>query len=265
MFVNNMRLLISVLFSCLLAACQSRNIRSVNLGDGIRAEGRITDDTTFDGVIKFYDGKTNQLIEVGNYVNGIKSGADIIYYKNGTIASKADFADGQQSGYSFNFDTSGKLVQKSNNYYGLNVGGSVNYINDSVKEFYFYDLDENILMYLDYDSIKGRRLGDIQPKFFFFHESNYQPYDRHGVFHRYKSYFVYTPNPPKFDFKYSIVAIGSAYKILSVLNEISNKQPWSIVNINWKPENPNQHVALRLEVRDSINNKDMVAFKILRD
>jgi hypothetical protein len=265
MFVNNMRLPISVLISCLFAACQSRNIRSVNLGDGVRAEGRITDDTTFDGVIKFYDGKTNQLIEVGNYVNGIHNGFDTIYNKNGSIAYSADFSGDKQNGYSYHFDSAGNLIEKSYNYYGLNVGGSINYLNDSVKEYYFYDLDENLLLYIDYDSIKGSKFGESHHILFFFHDSNYRTYDNRGAVHSGKTYFVYTPNPPKFDFKYSFVAIDSAYKIHAVLNEISNKQPWSIVNINWKPENPNQQLALRLELRDSINNKDMVAFKVLRD
>jgi antitoxin component YwqK of YwqJK toxin-antitoxin module len=97
------------------------------------------------------------LIEAGNYVHGMQSGSDIIYNRSGTIAYKADFAGDKQNGYSYHFDTSGNLVQKSNNYFGLNVGGSVNYKSDSVKEFYFYDLDENLLMYIDYDSIKAEK------------------------------------------------------------------------------------------------------------
>jgi hypothetical protein len=262
-FVKKMRLLCFVSISWLLAACQSRHIRSINLGNGVIAEGRIGADTVLDGAVKFYDIKSNQLIEEGNYVNGIKSGADIIYNRNGTIASKAEFADGKQNGYSFHFDTSGNLVQKSYNYYGLNVGASVNFINDSVKEFYFYGLDENVLMYLNYDSIKGKKLGEIQPKLFFFHDTYYQPYDDHDM--SLKSFFVYTPDPPKFDFKYSLVLVDSSFKVLSVLNQISNSRPWSIINIDWKLELPNHKLALRLNIRDSINNKDITGFKFLRN
>lgn len=264
MFVKKMRLLLFVLSFCLLASCESSTIQSVDLGDGILAKGRIARDTVFDGTIKFYDTKSNVLVEEGNYVNGKKIGTDIFYYKNGTVQSKAEFADGKQNGYSFNYDSSGKLVQKSYNYYGLNVGGSANYLNDSIKEYYFYDLDENVLMYLEYDSIRGKQLGKIQPNLFFFHDSHYQNYDSHGTLHTSRSYFVYTPNPPKFDFKYSFVAIDSSYKVLSVLSEISNNQPWSIINIDWKPEYPHQQLALRLKVRDSINNVNMTAFKVMR-
>ncbi len=212
MFVKKMRGLYFVSIAYLLAACQHSHIRSVNLGDGVIAEGRISADTVLDGTIKFYDAKSNQLLEEGNYVNGVKSGMDIIYNRNETIASKSIFANGRQNGYSFHFDSSGKLVQKSYSYYGLNGGGSVNYYNDSVKEFYFYDLDDNVLMYLNYDSINGRRLGDIQRNLFFFHDSYYEPYDIHGVLHSWKSYFVYTPNPPKFDFRYSFVTVDSSFK-----------------------------------------------------
>jgi hypothetical protein len=263
MFVKKMRLLCFVSISCLLAACQSSHIRSINLGNGVTAEGRIGPDTVYDGPIKFYDAKANRLIEEGNYVNGIKSGTDIIYNRNGTIASKAGFADGKQNGYSFLFDTSGNLVQKTYSYYGLNVGASVNYSNDSVKEFYFYGLDENVLMYLNYDSIKGKKLGEIQSKLFFFHDTYYQPYHNQGTYQDLKSFFVYTPNPPKFDFKYSFVLVDSAFKVLSVLNQISNSQPWSIINIDWKSDHPNQKLALRLKIRDSINNKDITGFKVL--
>src|ERR1700722_14986147 len=175
MFKKKVHLLWFVSIFCLLAACQSSPIRSINLGDGTTAEGRISPDTVFDGPIKFYNAKTNRLIEEGNYVNGIKSGTDVIYNTNGTIGSKAGFADGKQNGYSFLFDTNGNLVQKTYNYYGLNVGASVNYINDSVKEYYFYDLDENVLVYLNYDSIKGKKIGEIQPKLFFFRETYSQP------------------------------------------------------------------------------------------
>lgn len=259
-----MRLLIFVLISCLLASCESSTIRSLDLGDGIVAKGRIIADTTFDGPIKFYDAKSNVLVEEGNYVNGKRSGTDIIYYKDGIIQSEAEFVDGKQNGYSFNYDSSGKLVQKSYNYYGLSVGGSGDYINDSIKEYYFYDLDDNVLVYLNYDSIKGRRLTDIQPNLFFFHDSHYQHYDSHGTLHTSRNYFVYTPNPPKFDFRYSFVSVDSSFKVLSVLNEISNNQPWSIITIDWKPDHPNQQLALRLKVRDSINDKDLTAFKVVK-
>jgi hypothetical protein len=265
MFVEHIMLrLYFASICCLLVACQSGHIRSINLGGGITAEGRIAPDTVFDGTIKFYDAKSNVLVEEGNYVNGKKTGIDIFYYKNGTVQSKAEFADGEQNGYSFNYDSSGKLEQKSYNYYGLNVGGSANYLNDSIKEYYFYDLDENVLMYLEYDSIRGKQLGKIQPTLFFFHDSHYQPYDSHGMAHTSRSYFVYTPNPPKFDFRYSFVAIDSSFKVLSVLREIGNNQPWSIVNLDWQPDHPNQQLALRLKVRDSINNVNMTAFKIVK-
>lgn len=262
MFERQIHLLCFASIFCLLAACQSSPIRAVNLGDGTTAEGRISPDTVFDGPIKFYDATSNQLIERGNYMNGIKIGMDTIYNKNGTIASKADFADGKQNGYSFHFDSNGNLVQKSYNYYGLNVGSSVNYIKDSVKEYYFYDFDENVLVYLNYDSIKGKRIGDIQPKLFFFRETYYQSYNNHGV--GLKSFFVYTPNPPKFDFKYSVILVDSSFKVLSVLTQCDNRRPWSIVNVDTKSAGPNQKFAVRLTIRDSINNKDMVAFKVLK-
>jgi hypothetical protein len=52
---------------------------------------------------------------------------------------------------------------------------------------------------------------------------------------------------------------------LSVLNQISNSRPWSVINIDWNLVHPNQRLALRLKIRDSINNKDMVGFKVLRN
>ncbi len=73
--------------------------------------------------------------------------------------------------------------------------------------------------------------------------------------------FLYTPNPPKFDFRYSLVLIDSNYKVLSVLKEFDNKVPWSRFDYKGDLAQVNTKLAVRLKIQDSINNKKIEMYK----
>ena len=48
--------------SLILFGCQSKTDHSIILDGGIRAVGNIGSDSVFNGVIKFYDNKSNTLV-----------------------------------------------------------------------------------------------------------------------------------------------------------------------------------------------------------
>jgi hypothetical protein len=76
--------------------------------------------------------------------------------------------------------------------------------------------------------------------------------------------FLYTPNPPKFDFRYSLVLIDSSYKVLLVLKEFDNTLPWSAFDLTKNLETANAKLAIKLRIEDSINDQKMTFWKTLR-
>jgi hypothetical protein len=106
-------------------------------------------------------------------------------------------------------------------------------------------------------------LPDLQSNFFFYHIKQFNTIDNPDSLPRNTQYFLYTPNPPKLDFKYDLVLIESSKKVLSVLKEFSNSQPWSVFDLNNKLEYSNKKRALRLQIIDSINNAKMGTMRVL--
>ncbi len=233
------------------------------MNNGNRAKGKISADSVFDGVIKFYDVSTNKLIEESKYDRGVQNGSDVSYYQNGVIAVKCSYKDGKQDGYSYIYNDKGKLISQNYFYYGIRMGNNAEYSDTGVKKYWFHSLDYGILLYLDYDSIKGRKLSDFQTTFFFYHVKEYYILNKTDSPIKKTEYFLYTPNPPKFDFKYDLVLVDSTRKVLSVLKQFSNSQPWTEFDLDDKVENSNNKRALRLLAMDSINNKTMGAMKVL--
>ena len=233
------------------------------MNNGNRAIGKISADSVFDGVIKFYDVSTNKLIEESKYDRGVQNGFDILYFQNGMISVKSYYKDGKQDGYSYIYNDKGKLISQNYFYYGIRMGNNVEYLDGVIKKYWFYSLDNGILFYLDYDSIKGKQLTDFQASFFFYHIKEYYILDKKDSQIKKTEYFPYTPSPPKFEFKYDLILVDSNRKVLSVLKEFSNSQPWSIFDLDNKIENSSIKRALRLQIVDSINKKKMGTMRVL--
>jgi antitoxin component YwqK of YwqJK toxin-antitoxin module len=64
------------------SSCDNKKIKRVIVDDVI-AEGEISNDTVFNGTIKFYDTGTGKLVETANYKAGILDGERTTYYDNG--------------------------------------------------------------------------------------------------------------------------------------------------------------------------------------
>ena len=258
-----MRLLLGLTF-VFITGCQTNQTRSVIVDKQVRAEGKILADTIYDGLIKFYNIQTNKLMEQSYYKEGVQDGPDIQYNENGTVAVRGFFRNGKQHGYSYMYDEEGNLLSQHYCYYGIGCGNSMDYENQKLKSYWFYSLDNNLLMHLDYDSLKGRKLPEILSNFFFYNIYQYKVFNKNNYSQDREEYFLYTPNPPKFDFRYSLVLVDSTRKILTGVKEFSNTDTWSEFELDRKIENPNKKFALKLMIMDSINNIKIGALRVLK-
>lgn len=246
-----------------LISCDGDKKQSIKIGDEL-AEGFITKDTVFDGLIKFYDINSHKLKRQCVYSNGVENGEQINYYKNGKIADKIFYENGKLNGFATVFDSSGNILNKDFFYYDIKVGPSIDFSNNRVSKYWFYSLDGNLLFYLDYDSrLHSKRITDVQPDYFFYKIKDYSELTESGFSSDQEQYFIYTPNPPDYNFRYSMVAIDSSYKTETVLANFDNTRPWSTFSSEDQIKT-SQKLAVKLLIYDSIAGGDITMFKILK-
>lgn len=173
--------------------------------DGSIAEGDISKDSVYNGMINFYDSSTGKLTQSVNYVNGIASGVRRDYYPNGKVRLESNYDNDKVNGEILFFDSTGNLVESQNRYYDLRVGPSIQYKAKNVSQYYFYSFDNDELFDINYDSIDGKRIDELNGNsFFFWHVS---PFHTSESDKELTDIFLYLPNPPKLNFLYSICII----------------------------------------------------------
>jgi len=249
----------------LVAGCQSRNVRSMIIDNNVRAEGNITKDTLYEGVIKFYDVRSNKLMQESYYTQGIENGERNDYYQNGKLAARSFLENGKRNGYSLFFDTTGELIAKDFFYYGIRTGNSSEYVGSSISDYWFYSLDNKLLFYISYDTLsKSKKITDMQKSFFFYNQRSYSDLTLNGLNSVAREYLIYTPNPPHYNFRYSLVLSDENYTKVEEVMKFSNDTPWSFFTLNDSlPTGKEKRYVLRLAVSDSIAGGDIVMYKIL--
>jgi hypothetical protein len=243
-----------ILFGSIIAlyCCNTKN-REIILGDNLKAVGDIGRDTTYNGLIRFYNSKDGRLLYTCNYNDNILTGQKIFFHNNGTIYSKQNYSNGELNGFSFFYDSSGNLYSKQYFYYGVKAGHDVNYNTNHPCEYSFFSLENELLFYLNYDSLGNNKLTQEKPSYFFFKTRKFSLLsDTTGA--KNTEYFIYLPNPPKFNFHYSLVTIDSSYNILAEKQVLDSNRIWDTFTIVDSTEKV--AYAIRLVIIDSINNND---------
>ena len=122
----------------LICACNHNKVNTIIVGNEM-AEGDISGDSFYNGVIKFYDLNSKNLISQRNYVNNILNGKSVSYFKNGLIASEEEYENGKLNGYCqyYNNDDNNDLLSKHYFYYDIKCGNCIDYRKGSVKDYYF--------------------------------------------------------------------------------------------------------------------------------
>ena len=84
----------AILILSLICSCSKTNKRRVLVED-VYAEGDISKDTVFNGLIRFYDTSHNRLVMVASYKNGVLDGPRTDYYKSGRPETKIKYENGK--------------------------------------------------------------------------------------------------------------------------------------------------------------------------
>lgn len=241
-----------------LISCK-RTQRSVVLGD-LTAVGSITSDTVYDGLIKFFDTKSNRLVSAINYKKGIMEGVRIDYNNNGTIRSTLIYRNGETDGEAVFYDSTGQIVIKRFYSKGIRIGNEVKFRNKIEKYYSFFNLEGKKIFEIDYDSLVKKPIDQLQEGFFYY--STYS-YPDTSIFNHEPNaqILLYIMSPPRLKFEYSIVRT-SDYKNNIFINEIKNTKPYQIISIPmreviFQPEN----LRLMLTIFDSTRNDKIIAYK----
>jgi hypothetical protein len=231
--------------------CRHTDVQSIMIEPGIRAEGKIVRDSTFDGQVRYFSTAGNRLLKQVNCSNGVVDGPCIEFYPNGRVSTRYYVSNRKLNGVVFIYDTTGNIVSENFYYYGLRVGEGKEYENKKLKSYSFYSLDNKLLFKIDYDSIKYKKISQLESKFFFFNESSYQTIEGSNFSEKKHEYFVYLPNPPNFEFQYSLVVIDSLYNVKREIMKFDNQSPWTVFEVPTLPKDEHSSIAFQLIVTDT--------------
>ncbi len=246
----------------LLAKCASHNTITITKGDYI-VEGDITNDSIYNGRIKYYNKETKKIFSDATYVNGIKNGEYKEYNENGTLNTDLFYKDGKENGVAKIYNDDGIIYSQDYYFYGLRVGNSLKYRNNLLKTYSFISFENNALIQFDYDSLRGHHLSDQVKNFYFYTSTEYSE----SVADTLKlktEYFLYTPNPPMQEFTYSLVKVDKNKEVLSTIQIFDNNQPWSKFKLTPNLDSPNSMYALKLRIIDSVNYNNATIIRILK-
>lgn len=229
----------------------TEKIRRVTFKDVI-AEGDISSDTIYNGLIKFYDRATNKLVIEAYYKTGKLDGRRKSFYLNGKIKNIAFYENGMQNGTVSYFDSTGKLASKQDSYYDLLVGNHIEYENGKPSKYYFTSFDEEDMFYINYDSVKNREIKKINNgRFFFWHARDIFNTDENSIN---KQFFIYIINPPNFHFQYSLCIIDNRDSILRTEKMFDSSKIWDTFILDQTKVNAGERYALRLAFDRSLND-----------
>jgi len=232
----------------------------------IKAVGNITDDTIFNGLIRFYDNKTDVLLYEAEYINSSLEGKSITYYKNGVTKTIEYYEKDKLNGYISFFDSTGILFCKQYYYYGLKMGPNVAYNKDGKESsMNFNSFDNESLLYFEYDSLKYKKLTQLHKPYFHYritgdYEDSFQI--------TLPTFFIYLLNAPKFKFEYSIVKVDSLFNDKYLYYTFNSKNIWKSINLNEVLSKNNitikDSIAIKLFVYDSVRNEKYTMYKRIK-
>lgn len=247
-------ILSAILILSLICSCSKTNKRRVLVED-VYAEGDISKDTVFNGLIRFYDTSHNRLVMVASYKNGVLDGPRTDYYKNGRPETKIKYENGKINGELIVYDTTGKITEKQNYYYDLLTGPSQSFKNGKISNYAFYSLDNELLFTLDYD--KTKKIEKINNKSYFFWSIN--KYTTTTSPDPLNELFIYLPNPPLLNLRYSLCIIDKAYTVLKVVKEFDSALYWEKTDLNFSGLKPTEMFALRLNIENAMDDPADIA------
>lgn len=250
------RLFFIALFGLTISSCGNKKTKRVKIDDVI-AEGNISKDTIYNGLIKFYDTATKQLVQIANYKAGILDGDRIDYYTTGKRKLELHYQNGKIDGEVKIFDSTGEISEIQNIYFDLRVGALIEYKKKEVNQYFFYSLENKELLHINYDSVKAKRIEQLNDtSFFFWH---YNDYSTSESITPKTELFIYLPSPPKFNFQYSLCIINNKYDIRQTIKEFAKNKSWEVINLDYSILRADESFAIKLTVDNEFDSDDRIA------
>lgn len=250
---------IIVIVSLFAINCNTSTERELLVNDNLIAKGNISSDSVYNGKIDFIDKVSKKLKYSATFYNGTLEGEKLDYYSNGKVYSREYYKEGLLNGKASFYDPEGYLILSRYYYHGLQAGPVLEFDAGKIKTFQFFSFDRDLLLSINYDSLKNKKLPEINEEYFFFTSSDFK-YLGSLEGSNNKEYFLYLPYPPKFQFKYSLVEIDSAYNEKKSYSEFNNQNIWTKFSIENYVSN---RFAIKLYILDSIKNETYTLFKRL--
>ncbi|NCI45800.1 toxin-antitoxin system YwqK family antitoxin [Sediminibacterium soli] len=248
-----------VIITGVFLACSDR-VKTVIIDNETRAEGNISEDSIFNGLIRFFNLKSGKLETVANYSDNKLNGERIEYNSNGTILSRSFYEKGRQNGAVDVYNEKGMRVNSYFMYFDLKVGDDISYRNSVPFLYNFYSFDGKRLFNINYDSLGNRKISDVQSDYFFYNKRTFL-ITKYSTNERRSEIFIYLPNPPGYNFRYSIVTVDDKYQILSEIEKLDGVNRWEIFEVNESPSP--HHLAIKLEIDDPNVAGRTTMFKII--
>jgi hypothetical protein len=126
-------------------------------------EAHFIRDSFIDGQAKYYD-KNGNVVSLVDYKKGIKNGPAVNFYDNGIKKDSMNYTNGLLNGELWEYDSLGHLEKVVTYYYGLLVGHSTTYYFNQPHEYYYNDLNGDIIFYCEYDSLGKCLVGKFEPR-----------------------------------------------------------------------------------------------------
>lgn len=256
--------ILTLLLACKQSSTKNQSIKRIIIDDVI-AEGDISPDSVFNGLIKFYDTASKKLVIEAIYKEGKLNGRRTDYYLNGKIKGIGYYDHGKQNGTYSKFDTSGQLTSKQDFYYELRVGNNLEYVNGLVKSYYFTSFENEELFAVDYDSLINKTISSINDNsFYFFRINDVASITTTDNWHERKEGFIYLVNPPEFNFQYDLCVINPKDSILRVDKTFNMAKTWDTFYLDFQTLKENERYCLRLSYDRELNDKEREAGTMLK-
>jgi hypothetical protein len=243
----------------ILLSCNPK--KGSNIVDGYKVIGEINNDSTFEGIIKFYDTSSGLIAREALYTHGILNGQVKEYNKTGNILSVSNYENNRLNGTVSIFDVKGNLIKSDFYFYDLRVGPSITFKMNEPITYNFNSLEGDVLLSINYDSLD--LLQTLKDGCFFYKFYLYDEVLQDGSKTNIKELFLYTPNPPKYNFKYSIIELDSNGLEAKELYIYDNKTPWSVYSLPSSGVGKLKLYAIKLVVSSTSSKRDIVLLKKL--
>ncbi len=244
-----MKKTVPLVFICwlsLITGCTSNGKTERKELDNLIVEAHFDNDTTIDGVAKYYD-HSNRLASLVNYNHGVKYGPSVNYYPSGIIRDSMLFFDNKKHGEAYHYDSLGRVSWSDYQFYGIKVGPSVFYKKGEIDKYLFTDFNKNDLLIVEYDSNGSvRNLSALSTK------ATVTRVIENG--NPMLELFLYLPNPPFLNIYYEF-GLTDATRRLIPISQIPKNDFFYDTLLPYPKSNLYYYVSAHVKGKDSVINK----------